>query len=470
MFGWSFSVGKIFGVEVRLHSFFLFLLILSMTWAAAVDRPMLRGVVLWFLVLLALAVRETARALAAAWFGIDVKSVLMLPTGGLQTYASSEAMARAGEANVQKWMALAGPLANTVFGLTVAALILSEAPQVDLWQVRWVTPEHLLRAMVWVNLLLGAVNLLPAWPLDAGRVVRGEIVRGPGGGKNGLGGLRTFTRLGPAIAIALVLFGVISANWWLIMAGIAILIGAQVERQGLLLQTDADVVKVADVMLTEYSMLSASATLEDAMEQARHTLQDVFPVVRAGNMVGAVARQSIVEALEATGNGYVQGIMTRTFATASPGDPLMATLNRVRDATGASSQLVPVVEGERIVGIITPQNLQRSMGLLTRNAGRIGGGDARPGRPGRGRRDRLMAEPKSAISIRRAAAGARGGRNGTADRAGGIYRVRALPAALSPRFEKVWAAFDPGERPCDVLEDRGRSDRVYGACGEADPA
>jgi Zn-dependent protease/predicted transcriptional regulator len=374
MFGWSFAVGRIFGVQVRLHWFFAFLLLLSMTWAAGMGRNPLRGVMLWLLVLLALAVRETARGLAAAWFGIDVKSVLMLPTGGIQTFASPEALARAGEPKVQKGMALTGPLANVVFGLMVGGLILTNAPQVNLWEVRWISPDHLLRTMVWVNLLLAAVNLLPAWPLDAGRVVRGEIVRSPGGAAGVLGGLRTFARIGPAIAIALIFAGMLTANWWVLMAGIAILLGAQVERQGLLLQTDTDVVRVGDVMLTEYSILSASATLEDAVEQARHTLQDVFPVVRAGNMVGAVARQSIVEALQASGNGYVQGLMTRTFDSAAPGDSLIATLSRVTGVTGASSQLVPVVKGEQIVGILTPQNLQRSMGLLTRKVPR---GDGR---------------------------------------------------------------------------------------------
>jgi predicted transcriptional regulator/Zn-dependent protease len=374
MFGWSVSVGRIFGVEVRLHSFFLFLLILSMAWAAALERAVFRGVALWLLLLLALAVREIARGLAAAWFQIDVKSVLMLPTGGIQTYGSPEALARAGEPGVQKWMALTGPVANLIFGLTVAGLILAQQPRVNLWEVRWVTPDHLLRTMVWVNLLLAAVNLLPAWPLDAARVVRGEIVRSPAGAASVLGGLRTFGRIGPAIAGGLIFVGLVNVNFWLIMAGIAILLGAQAERQGLLLQSEGDIVKVSDVMLTEYSILSASATLEDAVEQARHTLQDVFPVVRAGNMVGAVARQNILEALESTGNGYVQGIMTRSFQTAAPGDSLIATLNRVTGAVGVSSQLVPVVEGERIVGIITPQNLQRSMGLLTR---RVGRGDRR---------------------------------------------------------------------------------------------
>jgi len=359
MAGWSFSIGRIFGVEVRLHSFFIFLLILSMTWAAYMQRMMARGVMLWALLLLAVMVREIARGMAAAWFGLGIRSVLLLPTGGILTYSSADALTRAAEPRVGKWMALAGPLTNLVFGLTVAALILTVAPGVDLWGSLW----------------LAAVNLLPAWPLDAARVVRGEMVRGANGAKSvgakgAVGGLRMFARLGPAIAISLIVVGLLAKNWWLIMAGIGILLAAQAERQGLMLEADNDTVLVRDVMLTEYSILSASATLEDALVQARHTLQDVFPVVRAGNMVGAVARQNIVEALEATGNGYVQGIMTRTFQTAAPGDSLMATLARVTGQAGVSSQLVPVVEGETIVGIITPQNLQRSMGLLTRSMAR----------------------------------------------------------------------------------------------------
>jgi len=340
---------------------------------------------LWALLLLAVMVREIARGMAAAWFGLGIQSVLLLPTGGILTYSSAEAAARAAEPGVGKWMALVGPLANLVFGLTVAALVLTVAPGVDLWGPLWVTPEHLLRTMVWVNLLLAALNLLPAWPLDAARVVHGEMVRVAGvmkgagvkgagakgaGAKGAVGGLRMFARLGPAIAISLIVVGLVTKNWWLIMAGIGILLAAQAERQGLMLEADNGTVLVRDVMLTEYSILSASATLEDALVQARHTLQDVFPVVRAGNMVGAVARQNIVEALETTGNGYVQGIMTRTFQTAAPGDSLMATLARVTGQTGVSSQLVPVVEGESIVGIITPQNLQRSMGLLTRSMAR----------------------------------------------------------------------------------------------------
>ena len=368
-----------------------------MSWAGYLERPLMRGAALWGLVLLAVMVRELARALGAAWFSIDVKSMMLLPTGAILTYATPEAVALAREPRIQRWMASIGPVSNLLFGATMAALILTVAPSVDLVSRHWVTPLHLLRALVWVNLLLAAVNFLPAWPLDAARVMQGELQRGSvarnssaeanldgdgtdgertgrgsagrgSAGRGALGQARVLTSIGPAIALSFIVLGVLLANFWVVMAGMAILLGAQLERQGVAFEATGSEVCVRDVMLTEYSILSASATLEDAVEQARHTLQDVFPVVRAGNMVGAVARRDVVNALSATGNGYVQGIMTRTFETAAPGDALLATLARVMGQVGASSQLVPVIEGERIVGIITPQNLQRTIRMVGRSA------------------------------------------------------------------------------------------------------
>jgi len=131
------------------------------------------------------------------------------------------------------------------------------------------------------------------------------------------------------------------------------MIGSHMEDQGLLLQTDVDAVRMRDVMLTQFSTLSASDTLEDALQRSVHTLQDVFPVVRGANLVGAVSRQGIVEALQADGNGYVQGVMTRSFQTAQPDDSLVKTLRRIMAGQGA--QMVPILDGDRIVGIITPQ-------------------------------------------------------------------------------------------------------------------
>jgi Zn-dependent protease/predicted transcriptional regulator len=358
MRGWSFPIGRFLGVDVRIHTFFLVLLGLSISYASMSGATGGRGFGLWLLLLLAVAVREAARALAATWFGLELRSVLLLPIGGLLSYATSEATERAATPEMQKRMAVIGPIANIGFGLLLAAMVLTVAPQINLFERPWMTPTHLLRAAVWLNILLGVVNLLPASPLDGGRVFRGEFSKTRGAIK----GSRQAAGLGQIIAIGLIVAGLLVPNMWLVMIGVFVLIGAHMEDQGLLLQADVDTVRMRDVMLTQFSLLSASDTLEDALQRSVHTLQDVFPVVRGSNLVGAVSRQSIVEALQADGNGYVQGVMTRSFQTAQPDDSLVKTLRRIMAGQGA--QLVPVLEGDRIVGIITPQNLAHSMGML----------------------------------------------------------------------------------------------------------
>jgi len=377
MRGWSFPVGRYFGVEVRIHAFFLLLLAMAIAVGSLAGSNNGRVLALWFLLLFAVAVRELARALAAVWFGLDLRSILLLPTGGLMTYATLEATERAAEPGMQRRMAVVGPIANIGFGLLLGAIVLASAPGVSLIDRPWIAPSHLLRAMVWLNLLLGLINILPALPLDGGRVFRTGLTNGAPDGKDrrqpavsgaklgaglgiGLGG-----GLGQWIAIALVIVGLLLGNLWLIVMGAFVLIGAHMENQGLLAQTEVDTVRMRDVMLTQFSTLSASDTLEDALQRAVHTLQDVFPVVRGGNLVGAVSRQNILEALSTNGNSYVQGVMTRSFQTALPDDSLVKTLRRIMGEEGA--QLVPVMEGERIVGIVTPQNLSQSIGLLNQS-------------------------------------------------------------------------------------------------------
>ena len=364
MRGWSFPIGRFLGVDVRIHTFFLLLLGLSISYASATGATGARGLGLWLLLLLAVVVREVARAVGAAWFGLDLRSTLLLPTGGLLSYATPEANELAATPAMQKRMGVIGPIANIATGLVLGAIALTFSPDVNLYERPWLSPLHLVRAAVWMNLLLGAINLLPASPLDGGRVFRGEFAKTKGIIK----GSRFATGLGQAVAYGLIIIGMglmvsgKTTGMWLLFLGGFVLIGAHMEDQGMLLQTDVDAVRMRDVMLTQFSMLSASDTLEDALQRSVHTLQDVFPVVRGSNLVGAVSRQSIVDALHSDGNGYVQGVMTRSFQTAQPDDSLVKTLRRIMAGQGA--QMVPVLEGDRIVGIITPQNLAHSMGLL----------------------------------------------------------------------------------------------------------
>src|SRR5258708_10324527 len=90
MRGWSFPIGRFLGVDVRIHTFFLLLLGLSISYASVAGATGARGFALWVLLLLAVVVREAARAVGAAWYGLYLRRMLLLPTGGLFGYASSE--------------------------------------------------------------------------------------------------------------------------------------------------------------------------------------------------------------------------------------------------------------------------------------------------------------------------------------------------------------------------------------------
>jgi predicted transcriptional regulator len=160
------------------------------------------------------------------------------------------------------------------------------------------------------------------------------------------------------IGVIAILLGILLPNPWLATAGFFIFIGAQLEDQGALFQSVVDTVYMRDIMLTDFSLLSPSDTLEDALAKSIHSLQDDFPVVRGRNVVGVVSRQVISDALRAEGNGYVQGIMQRHFHVARADDSLGSTISRF---SGRGMSLVPVTDGERVVGIVTLQNLMHSM-------------------------------------------------------------------------------------------------------------
>jgi predicted transcriptional regulator len=126
-------------------------------------------------------------------------------------------------------------------------------------------------------------------------------------------------------------------------------------------QSVLESVRMEDVMLTGFSTLSPADTLEDALSKAVHTLQDDFPVVRGSDMVGVISKGNIVQALRSDGNGYVQSCMVKAFEIAQRKDSLASAFRKL-GARGLS--MIPVVDNQRLVGIVTMQNLMHSMALL----------------------------------------------------------------------------------------------------------
>ena len=164
------------------------------------------------------------------------------------------------------------------------------------------------------------------------------------------------------LALAAMLGGMLLHSPWLVIAGFFIMIGAQIEDQGVFFQSVVDTVRMREVMLTDFATLSPSDTLADALARCVHSLQEDFPVVRGPQLVGIVSRQRIVDALRNDGNGYVQSVMSRAFQVARPEDTLGTTIRRLTAGHGLA--LIPVTESGRVVGIVSVQNLMSSMSLL----------------------------------------------------------------------------------------------------------
>jgi len=368
MRAWSLPLGRWFGVHLRIHYFFLLLLVFCAVSTNLAGVSGWRGVLLWVLLLGAVLGREAARAMTAAYHGLGVRSVLLLPIGGLFSYASPEMAEQANNGATQMAMMAAGPLSNLLFAGVVAALIAGASAQVPIAAMPLITPSHLMRSTVWLNVALGLLHLVPAYPLDAGRLLRSGLAKTKGMAQ----ATRAASGIGQMAGIAAVVVGLAllalpnthvaaSLSSWLIMGGFFIFIGAQLEDQGVLFQSVVETVRMKDVMLTDFDTLSPSDTLSDALYKAIHSLQDDFPVVRGPNLVGVVSRQGIVQALRHEGNGYIQSIMSRAYQVAQPDDSLGVLIRRI--GSGRLS-LIPVAESGRVVGIVTWQNLSSSMGLL----------------------------------------------------------------------------------------------------------
>ena len=356
MRGWSIPLGRWMGVELRVHAFFPLLAVICLVLAA--NDGIARGLGLFLVVVAAVAARETVRLMVAAWLGLRLRAVLLLPIGGLYAYANPESQENANQGVGQFAMAFAGPLANLATALTLAITFTGAGGDIQLFNQPFITSAYLLRSMVWMQVGLAVLHLVPAYPLDFGRLIRGSFARKHGLAPTG----RAAAGLGQILALAAMIGGMVLHNYWLIIAGFFIMIGAQIEDQGVFFQSVVDTVRMREVMLTDFATLSPSDTLADALFRCVHSLQEDFPVVRGPQLVGIVSRQRIVDALRSEGNGYVQSVMSRAFQVARPEDTLGTTIRRI--TTGHGLSLIPITESGRVVGVVSVQNLMSAMSLL----------------------------------------------------------------------------------------------------------
>ncbi|MGH6876688.1 MAG: CBS domain-containing protein, partial [Rhizomicrobium sp.] len=216
MFSSSIPFGRFFGVEVRVHLSFLLLLALSVGYSTLSMSNAARGFGLWLALCLAVLVREVARSLAALYSGLRLRALFLLPVGGVMAFAPREKDAPPANTRL---ITAAAPIANFGFGLLLLGFCYGIEPHAALLSQPWISFRYILRSFVWMQMVLGVVNLLPAAALPTRQLLRSRSnpdsstpaptarTAGPAFG------------LGAALAIAVVLAGFVLMNLWLIIFG-----------------------------------------------------------------------------------------------------------------------------------------------------------------------------------------------------------------------------------------------------------
>ena len=355
----SIPFGRLFGVEVRVHISFLLLLALSVGYSTLALNSVGRGVALWLALAFAVLVREVARAIAALYTGLQLRGLLLLPVGGVMAFAPRE---HGVPKPNMRLVTAAAPLANLAVGLLLMGFSYGLEPTISLVAQPWITFHHILRSTVWIQFLVGAVNLLPAAAMPTRRILRAKppapapVLRtiNPGAGLN------------IGLAIILMIAGFAFSNVWFIFFGGMMLLWGQLRMGPQLDSVETSSILVSDVMLTEYTLLSASDTLRSALAQTAHSLHDVFPVVRGDRLVGSISRDTLASRLQLEGDGYLQAAMNRTLSFAEPSEKLVEALRHA--PSFAATGILPVIEDGAMLGILTPQSLSRGVQLtrLTR--------------------------------------------------------------------------------------------------------
>jgi Zn-dependent protease/CBS domain-containing protein len=368
MRNWSIPAGRVFGIELRIHLTFVFLLFFVVLTESASHSSVspARSLGLVGIIFGCVVFHELGHALVGRHAGIPIKAVVLLPIGGITLLDETQQTIEAG---AQTWkrdirIALAGPVVNLLIAGVATGILLEAAPQIQLWAHPYVYSGNLPRSLVWGNIWLAAFNLLPAYPMDGGRVLRALFSRQ----MDPVRATRRAVSIGNSLATVLILAGMLQyMQWnnpdgaWLSLIGFFLLIAAQLEERSVVFQSVLETVRLEDVMLTDFATLSPADTLEDALEKAVHSLQDDFPVIRGSDMVGVISKQKILQTLRADGNGYVQAVMNRIFEVAQKKESLASAFRKL---TARNLSIIPVVEDQRLVGIVTLQNLMHSMALL----------------------------------------------------------------------------------------------------------
>jgi len=344
--GWSFQIARALGIPIRVHFTFLLLLAWFAFAAPARGQTPLQAVFLLLMVFLCVLLHELGHAAAARRFGIPTHEVVLYPFGGVARLDSMPS------GRAELLIALAGPAVNVVIALAlfVPALALLRSASGDLQAV--LATAGAVPTLFTVNVMLVLFNLLPAFPMDGGRVLRALLSMRLGQER----ATEIAASIGQWMAMLLGAAGLFWGNVFLLFAAFFVFLGAGHEA-AYVRQRESVLGRTArEAMITRFETLAPTDTLATAGRHLLETHQADFPVIDAWNRVaGVLTRGALMHALAGRGpDTAVLEVMERGFRTIGPDEPMERAMQLLRESP--SSTLL-VLEDGRLQGMITLENL-----------------------------------------------------------------------------------------------------------------
>ena len=371
----SLEIGNLAGIPVKLHWSFLLVIplfawiigsqieltveLIAILFGVPIDltlivanfNPYILGTVVALGLFVGVFIHEMAHSLIAKAKGIKIHSITLLILGGVSQM--EETMP---DPKVELPMALAGPLTSLAVGVICGALV---------YVFETVVPDPAIAGVLifvfgylgLLNVLLFGFNLLPAFPMDGGRVLRAWLARRMPLSR----ATRIAADVGKAFAVLFGIIGFLLLNPILIIIAFFIYIGANQEatylRYNILLQD----VTVADAMNSPVITVEPTMPLSQVIAMMYETKHLGFPVVERGSLVGIIALADVHKVSPIDREAMqVQDVMTRNPTTLPPSAPL---LDALRVMSGQDIGRIPVVAGDTLVGIVTRTDVLRVMEL-----------------------------------------------------------------------------------------------------------
>jgi Zn-dependent protease/CBS domain-containing protein len=347
--GWSIPIFRVAGIQLRIHITFLLLIVwLAFGYyaqggsAAAASR-----VIFVLLLFLCVVLHEFGHAFAAKAFGINTPDITLLPIGGVAR------LERMPEEPLQELViAVAGPMVNVVIAL---GLFVAGGFQA-FFNPSSVEGGSLIAQLMTINILLLLFNLLPAFPMDGGRVLRALLAT-----------RMTYARatqvaamIGQGFAFAFGFIGLLF-NPFLIFIALFVYIGASQEAALAQMKDVSRRFPVSSAMVKEFRTLAAGATLDEAVDALLATSQHDFPVVdESGRVTGLLTRHDLIAALRKNDPELRVGdVMRRDIPTVTTGTRFEDAFRIMQEC---NCPAVPVLDRmKRLVGLLTPENVTELM-------------------------------------------------------------------------------------------------------------